>query len=211
MEKEKILALTFDDGPNDSTMPEVMAILNRYGAKATFFVIGSKVDNRTAPVLRMAVEQGFEIGNHSENHLHLPELNIPHMLQEVMQVQQRVGEATAACPTLFRPPYLDVNKEMLRLIPMPFIFGRSNNDWDPEVSSGERIERALRDARDGEILLMHCFEEDHTVTDVLEAVLPELNRQGYRITTVSELFKAKGIPLKPGKIYMSAQHGEEEI
>lgn len=209
MGKEKILALTFDDGPNETSMPEVMRLLDRFDAKATFFVIGSKINERTAPVLHSAVEQGYEIGNHSESHLHLPELNIPHMLHEIMQVQGKVEQATGGYPKLLRPPYLDVNSDMLRLVPMPFIFGQSNLDWDPEVSVAERIDRALRDARDGAILLMHCFEEDNAVLDVLEKVLPELKRQGFRITTVSGLFQAEGISLEPGRIYETAVCGEE--
>lgn len=205
----KSLALTFDDGPDAGMMPAVMELLNRYDAKATFFVLGSKINEQTAPVLRSAAEQGFEIGNHSENHLHMPSLMPEQMLWEVEQVQRKVEQETGRRPSLFRPPYLDVSGQMLSLIPMPFIFGFSNRDWDCGCTVEQRISQALKDSRDGAVLLMHCFEGNEPTLEALEYLLPELKRRGYRITTVSDLFRDKGIPLERGKIYEQAAYEEE--
>ena len=60
-----MIALTFDDGPNTTTMVEILDILNEYDAKATFFVIGNKVNEHTTQVLQRALDEGHEIANHS--------------------------------------------------------------------------------------------------------------------------------------------------
>lgn len=207
----KSLALTFDDGPDNGMMYALMELLNRYDAKATFFVQGSKVHEDTAAVLKAAVAQGYEIGNHSENHLHLPRLPLEQMGWEMEQVQKKVERMVGVTPVLFRPPYLDADERTLACIRMPFIFGAANGDWDPACTVDQRVSRALRDACDGAILLMHCFEGNEDTVAALEQLLPELKRQGYRITTVSGLFRDKGIRLEPGRIYDKAARGEGKI
>ena len=104
-------------------------------------------------------------------------------------------------PSLFRPPYLDVSEEMLRIIPMPFIGGSGNNDWDPDCSVEERVALALRSAQDGAILLMHCFEGNEAAVEAVGRILPELKRQGYRLVTVSRLFEEKGVVPQNGVLY----------
>lgn len=201
---EKVLALTFDDGPNNTVMARIIELLNQYDAKATFFVVGSNITDVSAPVLRSAVEQGFEIGNHSERHLHMPQLSKEQIAQEIASVQERVEGITGRQPVLFRPPYIDVDAAMLETIPMPFITGSGNNDWDPACTVARRVELALRDADDGAILLMHCFEGNEATVEALRVILPELKRQGYRMVTVSRLFEEKQIPLENGVVYGKA-------
>ena len=71
---DKIIALTFDDGPSTKTMVEILDLLKEYDAKGTFFLIGKKINNTTIPVLERAVEEGHELGNHSMNHLKMKTL-----------------------------------------------------------------------------------------------------------------------------------------
>lgn len=203
----KTLALTFDDGPNNNVMVQIIELLNRYDTKATFFVVGSSITDESAPVLRFAAEQGFEIGNHSERHLHMPELSREDIVREIASVQERVEGITGRQPVLFRPPYIDVDERMLETIRMPFIAGSGNNDWNPACTVAQRVELALRDADDGAILLMHCFEGNEATVEALRIILPELKRQGYRMVTVSQLFEEKQIPLENGVLYRKAARG----
>lgn len=204
-EKRKMLALTFDDGPSTGTMGRILEILDRYGAKATFFAVGDRITVETAPLLRAAALGGHEIGNHSRSHGHMPQLDRVAMLSEVESVQKLVQETTGIRPALFRPPYLDVSPAMLRHIDMPMIGGAGNQDWEPAVSAEERFRRAASQLEDGAILLMHCFEGNEGTVQVLEMLLPVLQQRGYQVVTVSRLFSEKGISLNRGVLYHSAK------
>lgn len=198
---EKLLSLTFDDGPNDNIMLQIMELLNRYQAKATFFVVGNKITDRSAPILKLAVRQGFEIGNHSANHLHMSPMSREEQLTEVGAVQEQVARAAGIRPSLFRPPYLDYDQKMLSSISMPFISGIGNFDWEPDCSVEHRVELALNGARDGAFLLMHCFEGNEATVRALEILLPILRQEGFQLVTVSEMFRRKGISPKNGVVY----------
>lgn len=202
--KQKILALTFDDGPNDNIMVQIMDLLNQYDAKATFFVIGSSITDASISALKSSVEQGFEIGNHSWGHLHMPGMSKEQIVHEIASVQTQVEQITGMLPMLFRPPYIDVDEKMLEIIGMPFIAGSGNNDWDPACTVEQRVELALCDADDGAILLMHCFEGNEATVEALRIILPELKKQGYQMVTVSQLFAEKQISLENGVIYKNA-------
>lgn len=201
MMKHKYLAMTFDDGPGNTVMPEILKLLNKYGAKATFFEVGENITPATAPVLREAEDQGHEIGNHSQSHLHMTQLTQREIQQEVAQAQDSIMQITGIAPTLFRPPYLDVDECLLSEISMPFIGGYSNKDWDAACKVAERVAYARRDARDGAIMLMHCFEGNEATVEALRILLPEWTEQNYEIVTVSQLFAARGVAPKAGVLY----------
>lgn len=203
-EKQKMLALTFDDGPSAGTMGRILEVLNQYNAKATFFAVGDRITPETAPVLRAAVLGGHEIGNHSHSHGHMPQLDRDTMLSEVESVQKLVQETTGIRPALFRPPYLDVSPAMLRHIDMPMIGGEGNQDWEPAVSAEERFRRAVSQLEDGAILLMHCYEGNEATVQAVQMLLPVLRQRGYQAVTVSRLFSEKGICLNRGVLYHSA-------
>lgn len=200
----KVLALTFDDGPNNNVMVQIIELLNRYDAKATFFVVGNRITEVSAPVLLAAAEQGFEIGNHSENHLHMTKLSREQIAREIASVQERVEAIIGRQPVLFRPPYIDVDDRMLETINMPFIAGSGNRDWDPDCTAVQRAALALQNAKDGAILLMHCFEGNEATVEALRVILPELKQRGYRMVTVSRLFEEKRISLENGVMYGNA-------
>lgn len=203
-EKRKLLALTFDDGPNDTTMVEILHLLKQYGAAATFFVEGNKITDRSIPALKQAVAQGCEIGNHSRSHLHMSSLPETEIAEEVAFVQLAVEKATGERPVLFRPPYIDVSEQMCRTIDMPFISGAGNYDWDAECSVARRISLAMESVCDGAILLMHCFEGNDATVEALKTILPAI-AEDYRMVTVSELFSLKEIPLEKGHMYECAK------
>ena len=203
-EKHKLLALTFDDGPSVGTMCTILEILDRYNARATFFVVGDKITVETAPILRAAALGGHEIGNHSHSHEHMPQQDRDTMLSEVESVQKLVQEAAGIRPVLFRPPYLDVSPDMLRHIDMPMIGGVGNQDWEPDVCAEERFRRAASQLEDGAILLMHCYEGNEATVQALQMLLPVLQQRGYQAVTVSRLFSEKGITLSKGVLYHSA-------
>lgn len=200
----KTIALTFDDGPSSDIMPQLLQLLQEYQAQATFFLWGDKITTETAPLLNQALAQGCELGNHSMRHLHMGVLTAEEVRQETQPLQELVETITGVKPVLFRPPYLDISETMQQVIPLPFITGASTKDWTPETSAADRLNLALQLSQDGAILLMHCFEGNAATVEAVRSLLPQLKQQGYRITTVSQLFTEKGVTPLPGTVYASA-------
>lgn len=198
---EKLLALTFDDGPSPDIMPEILTLLAQYDAKATFFVWGEKICEATIPILQQAVDQGHELANHSVHHLHMSGLSDDEIRAETEPLQQQLRQLFGRAPVLFRPPYLDISPAMQQQIPLPFIMGADIRDWTAETDADQRLRLARESAKDGRILLMHCFEGNHATVQMLQSLLPWLARQGYRCVTVSELFARKGSIPQKGRLY----------
>lgn len=203
--RQKLLALTFDDGPNTTTMVQIMDLLDQFNAKATFFVVGNMISAHTVPVLKNAAARGFEIGNHGMNHLHMSNLTAQEILTEVQSLQEILERDAGIRPTLFRPPYLDVDDRMRQIIDMPFISGAGNYDWDPLCTVSQRVKLALEAVESGAVLLMHCFAGNDATVEALRIILPEIQRRGYRMVTVSELFRMQKIPLQNGILYDKAR------
>ncbi len=200
---EKIIALTFDDGPNTTTSLEVLDLLERHHVKASFFLIGQQITEETIPVIQRELELGCEINNHSWQHLHMDQLTEDEIREEIDKTTAKIEEVTGKKPVFFRPPYIDVNDLMYEVIDMPFICGQASDDWVSEVSAKERIDSVLNQAVDGAIVLLHDFEgNDHTV-EALNTIIPELQKQGFTFVTVGELFERKGelVQKSRGKIY----------
>lgn len=192
-----MVALTFDDGPSAENTPEILNALRENDTKATFFVLGTQAE-LNPDILKQIEESGNEIGNHSYSHLDLTKLVEPALDYQVLTTQEIVRRATGKAPILLRAPYGSIN-EAVRKIDMPIILWSIDSlDWqdkDPDVI----YDRVLNDIKNGDIILMHDI-----YTSSAEAalrIIMELKRRGYQLVTVSELARARGIPLKPGNVY----------
>ena len=196
---DKFVALTFDDGPSTLT-PRILDILEKYDATATFFVIGSQVDTTTEPTIRRAVEQGCEIGSHSFTHPYMSKLSKQEQLEQSEQTIAAI-EKYAPTPKYFRPPYMDADEVTHSLVPQIFIGGYCPSDWDANVGVEERINGLLENVEDGLIFILHDFKDNNGTAEALEVVIPELQKQGYALVSVDELFAIKGVEAKKGIIY----------
>ena len=107
----KVIALTFDDGPGPYTA-HLLDILDQYGAKATFFLIGSKVSGQ-ASVARSIQARGHQLGNHSWSHPELPKLSVDQIAGEIDRTNEAIRQATGVKPTILRPPYGAANGVVL--------------------------------------------------------------------------------------------------
>ena len=197
----KQIALTFDDGPGRTIMPQVLDLLKEQDAKATFFLWGEKIGEGTIHLLQQAVAQGHELGNHSMHHLHMSRLSPEEIRQETEPLQQLLKALFGGAPTLFRPPFLDVGEDMRKGIPLPFIMGSDIRDWTFETDAAQRLQAAQDAAKDGAILLMHCFETNRPTVEMMKKLLPWLEEQGYQCVTVSDLFARKGVSPQGGTLY----------
>lgn len=200
---DKLIALTFDDGPNSNTMWDFLDVLEKYDVKATFFLIGTMVPSNIQ-VIQRAYRAGHEIGNHSFSHIDLAKLSDDEMLAEVEKCQAVVEQAIGVRPTFFRPPFLSTSDAMNTLIDLPYAAGYSIGDGTIGSNAADRAYKALKFAHDGAILLMHCFTGCEETLKALHTIIPELRAQGYEFVTVSELFARKGITPQTGIMYKDA-------
>ncbi len=190
--ERKVIALTFDDGPNTTTTNEVLDVLEKYGIKASFFLIGNNIDDESAKAVKRAYDMGCEIGNHSRSHSYMDKLTAEEIAEEVTYVNEKVIEITGEAPTFFRPPYIAVNDTMFETIEMPFIAGYGANDWEDRIPADRRALMVLRQAKNGAIILLHDAKGNSKTVEALDTIIPELQAQGYEFVTISEVFRECG-------------------
>lgn len=182
----KTIALTFDDGPGPYTA-QLLDILDQHSAKATFFLIGSKVSAQ-ADVLRRMHARGHQLGNHSWSHPELPKLPIDQIAGEIDRTNDAIKQATGVKPTVMRPPYGAVNSavlEQLRLRGMSSIlWSVDTRDW-ADRNSEIVCSRAVAGAHPGAIILMHDIHQ--TSVGAVPCILSALKQQGYSFVTVQGL------------------------
>lgn len=189
------LALTFDDGPKGDVTPRILDTLDRYGAKATFFLIGMNVPGNEALVRRMH-QSGHEIGNHTWSHRNLADLSPQEVGADISQAQAAIAAAGVPAPQLLRPPYGAFNTMVRSHVPMTVV-GWSIDPEDWRAKKPEKIvEHVLANAKPGAIVDLHDI---YPVTaDALEPLLATL-AQTYQLVTVSELLNLP--PGQPGIFY----------
>ena len=124
------IAITFDDGPNATTTMEVLDILEKYQVRASFFLIGTNINDESAKSVKRAFDLGCDIENHSKTHSYMDKMTADEIKDEVAYVNDKVKEITGTTPKFFRPPYIAVNSTMYDNIDMTFISGYGCNDWD---------------------------------------------------------------------------------
>ncbi len=193
MDTEKLIALSFDDGPNLTTTLQVLDVLEKNDVKASFFLIGNKITDETKKVMMKELEQGHEICCHSTAHRVMSEMTFDEIKEDISACTAKIAAVTGKEPAFFRPPYIAVNETLLKAVSMTFISGIGCEDWVPAVSASERARRIMENAEDGQIVLLHDFEGNDNTVEALKTVIPELKKRGYRFVMVSELFRLKKI------------------
>jgi peptidoglycan/xylan/chitin deacetylase (PgdA/CDA1 family) len=191
--RRKSIALTFDDGPSEGTT-QLLEILDRYRAPATFFVCGRNVE-RLPAIARAVVGAGHEIGNHSYSHPALYLRSRGFICRELSAAQSIISDTTGTTPKLFRAPFgvrwfgLAEAQRQLRLLGVMWtVLGR---DW--KLAAGRIAARVLAGAENGAIICLHDGRRLEVKPDIgatLEAVsriVPTLQSQGFTFETVSQL------------------------
>lgn len=184
---DKVVALTFDDGPSKYTN-KILDVLKKYDACGTFFLIGNKVDFYGDVLKRMLLE-GSEIGNHSYDHKLLTRLSKADFQKEISKTQDAIKKVTGFTPTLFRPTYGGYTKILKSYTDLKFVlWDVDSRDWQVKTKD-KIIKNILPNVKSGSIILMH---DNHEYSlNALEDVLKNLKSQGYKFVTVSELLELK--------------------
>lgn len=193
-----MIALTYDDGPQSSVGNRIMNVMNQYGGKCTFFMVGERVPAHAAEVQRMANE-GFEVANHTQNHKYLNRVSAAEIHAQVNACNDTIESICGVRPTLMRLPGGNKNSTVLANVTMPIILWNVDTlDWKTR-NAQSTVNSVLGKVKDGDIVLMH--ELYSATADATEILVPALVSQGFQLVTVSELAYYRGIPLNAGQIY----------
>lgn len=209
----KYIAVTFDDGPSEKATKRVLDLLQKYNCKATFFVLGERVKiPACANNLKRAYQIGCEIGNHSYDHSNLRRLSVEQRNKQIRDTNEAIKKVIGTEPTLLRPPYgayQGFENEVRKPI---VLWNIDTEDWKykdkhnaprtPDQRERDKniiISSVLNYVDNGDIILMHDLYD--MTADAFEQMLPTLIKRGYRLVTVSELYRIKGETMQAGKVY----------
>ncbi|MBV9128427.1 MAG: polysaccharide deacetylase family protein [Verrucomicrobia bacterium] len=196
--RERVVALTFDDGPHATFTPRLLDVLKAHGVKATFFVIGMNVE-QNPDVLRRIAAEGHEIGNHTWSHPNLAKLPEEAWRAQLQQTNDVIVRTIGAPPRIVRPPYGDITPEQEENIGRDFhyrvvLWSVDPDDW-MEPLRPILLRRVFTHAEPGSIVLLHDIHA--STVDAMPALIEGLQKRGLRFVTVSELLALESPPQPP--------------
>ena len=205
--QRKLVALTYDDGPAESTS-KLLDVLEKYGAKATFFVVGEQADYYRETLKREA-DLGMEIGSHTWDHPWLNQLSEEEIREEMDKNDKLVSEITGLpAMKLMRPTGGGISENMLNTIDKPMIqWDVDTLDWDHK-DPDQTYQRLIDLVQDGSIVLMHDLFSPSA--DAADRYISALIDMGYKCVTVSELAEAYGYDLEAAGQYYAFYPGGTE-
>ncbi len=212
-----IAALSIDDGPKEASTGVILDVLKANDAHATFFSIGINVKNASGIVetsrelLERVLEEGSEIGNHSNSTL-LPDTK-EGIQNHFEMAQNKVFEAVGVYPIIYRSPGNDTSDDIFEAVTLPLMNGYNiGNDWNAPGSGGVSIESRINgitnNAEDGNIILIH---DNVYNAEALETALPNIAAKGIKIVSVSELIRLRGYVVPAMRQYKAFRKDGWEI
>ena len=197
---KQYIAFSFDDGPSRNNTFDIVNYLENNKSHATFFMLGSFM-NPNPDIVKYVKEHGMEIGSHTYSHTNLKKLKANKLDEEVYKTNEVYNSITGENLKLLRPPYGSMNDKIKDSYPYSFILWSVDTlDWKYK-DSDYLYNYVINNVSDGDIVLMHDIHE--TTKIGVEKILPELYVRGYRVVSVSELARIKGIELAPNTKYRS--------
>lgn len=183
--KMKCIAITYDDGPDSPEGTKLLDDLKARNAVTTFCMVGNRVAANQAELKRV-VDEKNEICNHSWDHADLTKLSESAVAAEIQNTNQAIFNASGLYPKVMRPPYGAIDSRTAAQINMPLaMWSVDTLDWkdrNPDIV----YQRAIAGAKPGAIILMHEIHD--TTIQAAPRIIDELQRQGYVLVTISELF-----------------------
>ncbi|MGL5694341.1 MAG: polysaccharide deacetylase family protein [Peptostreptococcaceae bacterium] len=192
--EEKVVALTFDDGPDEDFTPQILDILKKHDVKATFFLIGEKVGYHPE-IVKREIEEGHEVGNHTFTHINVAKRGYDDIYNEVTKTQEAIKKVTGEEPTLFRPPYRAISKNMCDIVKNKNMSIVLWSNLDPRDWSNPGVYYIVNTidtkVENGNIILLHDYNnlrnsKSQTI-QALDSVITNLKSKGYKFVTISEL------------------------
>lgn len=184
----KRVALTFDDGPAPQTTERILKTLEKYDAKATFFMLGSQVEAHPE-IAKLVQEAGHELGNHSWSHSDLSRASDENITNEIHNTSKIIEDVTGEKPYSFRPPYGALNDAVRMITDIPIaLWDVDTLDWKHR-NPQQMLHYVKQQTGLESIILMHDIHP--STADGLDAVMAYLVENGYEFVTVSEIIPSK--------------------
>lgn len=184
---QNVVALSFDAAWGADKTAQIMDILEQYGARGTFFLVGFWVDHYPEMVKEIA-ERGHVIGNHSTNHLHMAKLDRAKMEEELRLTNEKIAALTGNAPQYFRAPFGEYNNALIETadaMKMQTVqWSIDTLDWKG-ISGGEIADRVLANVKSGSIILCHN-NSDH-ILEALPLILVGLQNKGLKAVGMDEV------------------------
>lgn len=187
---EKMICLTFNDGPDDQITPQVLDILKKHHVKASFFFTGSKLE-QSPEVVKRAYQDGHLVLSHAWSHQQLTSLSQQEIRKEIQMAEDKVYELIGERPALIRPPagYLDKNAAAViknngyKIV----LWSIDTMDWSHNEKSSI-IENVMH-IRPGDIIMMHCDSNNKETLKALPEIIDNLRQMGYQFVDLGEMLK----------------------
>jgi chitin deacetylase len=185
---QKVVALTFDDGPTKN-VNQILPLLDKYNAKATFFLIGEEIEKHPEQAKKI-VEAGHQIGNHTYSHNRMVFKTPSYIQEEIQKTDQLIQKAGFKGEIDFRPP------NGKKLVGLPYYLNKYNRDtitWNIEPDSyytnaSDKVNYVTKNIKPGLIILMHpMYDDTDNELQAIEGVLQALSNEGYQFVTVNKL------------------------
>lgn len=191
--QEKVVALTFDDGPNPQTTSAVLKSLEKHQVRATFFVVGSLAEKQPALIKKMA-KAGHEVSNHSYSHKNFNRKSDEEISKEITSTNLLIHKLTGQKPVLFRPPGGYLSNKLIEIAQKEKVkiaywsWETDSKDWKGGRSADSISSHICQHIAPGQIIILHdgCSNSLQTAKAV-DLLLTELKKQGYKFVTMSEL------------------------
>lgn len=184
---EKKIAITFDVAWGTENINKIAEILDKHNIKATFFLVGSWVDDNKE-LVKMLKEKGHEFGNHSNTHPNMKELSDEDIMNEIEITSEKISNITGENVKLFRPPFGEVNEDVMDVCEAldytAVKWDVDSQDWK-NLGPVHIIERVSKSVQPGSIVLFHANSSN--VEEYLDTIITQLESKGYSMVKVSDL------------------------
>lgn len=204
----KLVALTFDDGPNWKHTPGLLDALSERGVRASFFLVGYTLEVNM-DIAQRAHEDGHQLCNHSYDHPWFSKISKTALEQQLGSVNSLLEEISGDSKFMVRVPYGDITPTVQNRIAAPLI------QWSVDPTNGsvsatetQMYNTMLKTVKDGSIILLHDTD-DKNVSVAIRSI-DALLEQGYEFVTLNELFRLRGVEPVDGQVYFSVPQGPEE-
>lgn len=194
---KKKCAITFDCAWGASDIPDILDILERYHAKATFFIVGIWAE-KYPDMVKLMDEKGHEIANHGYGHLHMSSIPEEKISEEITRCTKVLEDITGQKVRLFRAPYGDYNSRLVRTAAklgyVSIQWDCDSLDWKKDMSRESIFDRVIKRTGKGSIILFH--NDTLYTAQVLPDILEALTESGYEFVTVSDLLIRDGYRIR---------------
>lgn len=182
---QKVVYLTFDDGPDPVNTVKVINTLKKYGVSATFFFLGEQMVQHKA-VVKQVHDAGFAIGLHGHTHTSMKKFTREQLVAELKKSNDVLEKITGTRSTIVRPPYGDIGrKEIETMRGQNFkIYFWSIDTLDWTQGSQEVLQTIKQHLRPGDIILMHATASNSNSADILSQIIEHIQKMGYKMSAL---------------------------